>query len=93
MLCDACRKAMEISQDRFQTKELHDKCSVLIHANGQTERCSCVCQVNTIPPFSLVAELEGEDAEAFLQYNARDLKDKEIKSLEEAYELYKKHHK
>ena len=89
MLCDECNKAVKISEDRFETKELHDKCKISINVNGQTERCGCICQLNTLPPLNVIAELDGEDADTFLEYNNRDLNSTEKKSLEESYNLYK----
>jgi len=35
-------------------------------------------------------ELEGEDAKKFLEYNDRELTEEELKSLEEAVEIYLK---
>jgi hypothetical protein len=88
-----CSEANKSSKDRFENKDLHDKCSILVDNKGQTERCSCICQLNTLPPYSMVAELEGKDADTFLEYNERDLTQREIKSLEESHTLYKRYHK
>jgi hypothetical protein len=93
MLCDKCEEANRTSEDRFKTKHLHDKCSILVDNNGQKERCSCICNLNTIPSYNVVAELVGKDADVFLQYNKRDLTEKEMKSLEESHNIYKKYRK
>jgi hypothetical protein len=48
--CNNC-EANSISSDRFdpKAKELHDKCSITVQANGQTEQCGCMCNLNTVP--------------------------------------------
>jgi hypothetical protein len=91
MLCESCNEANKISKDRFKTKDLHDKCHVIVYVNSQNERCSCSCNVNTLPPYDVIAKLEGQDADEFTAYNERELNRKEKQSLNDSYDVYKNH--
>ena len=92
MLCESCEEAVKISEDRFNTKakELHDKCKILVDVNDQKEKCGCSCNINIVPSFNVVADLQGDDADAFIEYDDRDLDEKEIESLKKSHELYKR---
>jgi hypothetical protein len=41
--------------------------------------------------YQAVVKLEDKDAEAFIQYDSRELTEKELSTLEESHNLYKKH--
>lgn len=41
--------------------------------------------------YGAVVELQGKDMETFIEYNSRDLTEREEASLKEFHELYKKH--
>ena len=61
----------------------------------QTER-KCLrtknpAKIKTVINYGAVVELQGKDMETFIEYNSRDLTEREEASLKEFHELYKKH--